>query len=93
MIEAAGIPTGITSDNIRLSKVIQARSVNAVVSPLAPLSCSDPKILEYLQAATAASTRRAYHHGQLGSASYLKLAEAYEVLAQEEEKLSLRYPK
>jgi hypothetical protein len=32
-------------------------------------------------------------HGQPGSGSYLKLAEAYEVLAQEEEKLSLRYPK
>jgi hypothetical protein len=52
----------ITSDNIHLSKVIQARSepLNAVVSPLAPFSCTDPKILEYLQAATAASTRRAY---------------------------------
>jgi hypothetical protein len=31
--------------------------------------------------------------GQLGSGSYLKLADAYDVLAQEEEKLSLQYPK
>jgi integrase len=52
----------ITFDNIHLSTVIQARREpqNAGVSPLAPLSCTDPKIREYLQAATAASTRRAY---------------------------------
>jgi hypothetical protein len=31
-------------------------------------------------------------HGQLGLASYLNLADAYEVLTQEEEKLALRYP-
>jgi integrase len=52
----------ITFDNIHLSKVIQVRSepLSAVVSPTAPFSCADPKILEYLQAATAATTRRAY---------------------------------
>jgi integrase len=51
----------ITDDNIHLSKVIgRHEPLNAVVSPIAPLSCTDPKILEYLQAATAASTRRAY---------------------------------
>jgi integrase len=56
------VSEAITFDNIHLSKVTQARGepLNAVVSPLAPLSCTDPKILEYLQAATAASTHRAY---------------------------------
>jgi integrase len=53
----------ITSDNIHLSKVIQAPSgsIGIVVSnPLAPFSSTDPKILEFITAATAPSTRRAY---------------------------------
>jgi integrase len=52
----------ITLDNIHLSRVIPPRGEppNAVVSPLAPFGCTDPKILEFLQAATAPSTRRAY---------------------------------
>jgi integrase len=63
MTEDNGVPAAaITRDNIHLSKVIQACSapVDAVVSPHAPLSCTDPKILEFLQAATASNTRRAY---------------------------------
>src|SRR5262249_5391284 len=50
-------------DNIHLSKVIHAdcEPVSAAISnPLAPLNCTDPKILEFLQAATAPNTRRAY---------------------------------
>jgi integrase len=47
--------TGLTRDSIHLSKVIHADC-----HPLSPLNCADPKILEFLQAATAASTRRAY---------------------------------
>jgi integrase len=53
----------ITSDNIHLSKVIHAdcESVSAAVSnPLSPLNCTDPKILEFIAAATAENTRRAY---------------------------------
>jgi integrase len=52
----------ITSDNFHLSKVIQTRSepLNAVANPFAPLSCADPKILEFIAAATAPNTRRAY---------------------------------
>jgi hypothetical protein len=50
----------ITSDNIHLSEPIQPRSGCADGTPLSILSCSDPKILEFLKAATAPSTRRAY---------------------------------
>jgi integrase len=53
----------ITSDNFHLSRPIPASSqvVSAVVSnPLSPLSCTDPKILEFIAAATAPNTRRAY---------------------------------
>jgi integrase len=62
MTEHNGIPApAITSDNIHLSKVIPTRLDDAAVSnPLAPLGCTDPKILEFIAAATAANTRRAY---------------------------------
>jgi integrase len=55
------VSEAITDDNIHLSKLIQVRSEPLdAVRPHAPLSCTDPKILEYLQAATAPSTRRSY---------------------------------
>jgi integrase len=51
----------ITSDNIHLSEPTQSRSSCADDgAPLSILSCSDPKILEFLKAATAPNTRRAY---------------------------------
>jgi hypothetical protein len=51
----------ITSDNFYLSQPIPPQFGDAAVSdPLSPLNCTDPKILEFLQAATASSTRRAY---------------------------------
>jgi len=54
---------GITSDNIHLSEVIQRTSQTAcaaVSNPLSFQNCSDPKILEFIAAATAPNTRRAY---------------------------------
>ncbi len=52
---------GITSDNIHLSRPISPRLGDiAVTNPLSPLSCTDPKILEFIAAATADNTRRAY---------------------------------
>jgi site-specific recombinase XerD len=53
------VSDGITRDNIHLSKVIQARSAVAS-NPLSPLGCTDPKILEFIAAATAENTQRAY---------------------------------
>jgi integrase len=53
----------ITSDNIHLSKVILPRHAPAIAAnsnPLSPLNCTDPKILEFITAATAPNTRRAY---------------------------------
>lgn len=51
----------ITSDNIHLSRPIPPSLGNAPVSnPLSPLNCTDPKILEFIAAATAPNTRRAY---------------------------------
>jgi hypothetical protein len=54
---------GITSDNIHLSKLIQpsheTTSVEASDRRL-PFNCTDPKVLEFLAAATAPNTRRAY---------------------------------
>jgi integrase len=51
----------ITSDNIHLSQPIPSTLNDAAISnPLSPLSCTDPKILEFIAAATAPSTRRAY---------------------------------
>jgi hypothetical protein len=53
----------LTRDNIHLSKVIQVRGepLSATISkPLSPLNCTDPKILEFIAAATAPNTRRAY---------------------------------
>jgi integrase len=50
-----------TSDNIHLSQPITSHFDCADDgTPLSPLNCTDPKILEFLQAATASSTRRAY---------------------------------
>ena len=53
----------ITSDNTHLSKVIQAPNEPASASlsnPIASFNCTDPKILEFIAAATAPNTRRAY---------------------------------
>jgi site-specific recombinase XerD len=51
----------ITSDNIHLSRPISPRLGDiAVTNPLSPLSCTDPKILEFIAAATAPNTQRAY---------------------------------
>jgi integrase len=49
----------ITRDNIHLSQVIQPRSP-VISNPLSPPNCADPKILEFIAAATAPNTRRAY---------------------------------
>ena len=54
---------GITHDNIHLSRPIQAgaRTAGAAVSnPLSPLGCTDPKVLEFIAAATAENTHRSY---------------------------------
>jgi integrase len=55
---------GITTrDNIHLSQGIQARPEplsEAVSNPLSALGCTDPKILEFVAAATAENTQRAY---------------------------------
>jgi hypothetical protein len=63
MAEDNGVPTpALTRDNTHLSKVIPRRAGDAVVSnPLAPFNCTDPKILEFIAAATAPNTRHAYH--------------------------------
>jgi integrase len=50
----------ITDDNIHLSKVIQARARKCRRQSSCAVWLHRSKILEYLQAATAASTRRAY---------------------------------
>jgi integrase len=53
----------ITRDNTHLSRPIPPASQTpsaAVSNPLSALSCSDPKILEFIAAATSANTRRAY---------------------------------
>ncbi len=55
---------GITSDNIHLSEVILhgVTQSNAVLSnPHWLQGCTDPKVLEFITAATASNTRRAYH--------------------------------
>ena len=55
--------TDITPDNIHLSKVIQPRRepVSAAFSnPHSVGGCTDPKILEFIDAATTPNTRRAY---------------------------------
>lgn len=66
MTEDNGVPApAITRDNIHLSQVIITPDLEtgpaAVSNPLSPLGCSDPKILEFIAAATASSTRHAYH--------------------------------
>jgi hypothetical protein len=51
----------ITSDNIHLSRPITPRLVCVDDgTPLSVLSCSDPKILEFIAAGTAPNTQRAY---------------------------------
>jgi integrase len=54
----------ITSDNIHLSKVITTPDLETglagVSNPVAPFNCTDPKVLEFIAAATAPNTRRAY---------------------------------
>jgi integrase len=53
----------VTSDNIHLSQVIPPRYAPVIAAnsnPLSPLNCTDPKILEFVAAATAPNTRRAY---------------------------------
>jgi integrase len=52
----------ITSDNLHLSEVIQDCSTpnGALRNPLSLAGCTDPKILQFVTAATASSTRRAY---------------------------------
>jgi integrase len=53
----------VTRDNIHLSRLIQPRfevGSAAVSNPLSFQDCADPKILEFIGAATASSTRRAY---------------------------------
>jgi len=65
MTEDDGVPTpALTRDNFHLSEPIHvnaeaARGLNNTLMSVA--SCSDPKILEFIEAATAENTRRAYH--------------------------------
>jgi integrase len=57
------VSVGITRDNIHLSEVIRARSQIAsddFCTKSSVHGCSDLKILEFLEVATASSTRRAY---------------------------------
>lgn len=61
--DLCGAEADFTDDNIHLSKVIRTapQTTNAAVcNPLSVQSCTDPKILELIAAATAANTRRAY---------------------------------
>src|SRR4051812_22258606 len=53
----------ITSDNLHLSEAIQpeqTRNFTDVCNPPAAIDCLDPAVLRFVQAATAANTRRAY---------------------------------
>jgi hypothetical protein len=51
----------ITSDNFQLSRPTTSRLVSADDgTPLSVLSCSDPKIIEFIAATTAPNTQRAY---------------------------------
>jgi hypothetical protein len=55
--------TGITHDNIHLSRPIlpASQSASAAVSnPLSFQGCADAKVLEFIAAATSSNTRRAY---------------------------------
>ena len=63
MIEAVDSPVPITSDNIHLSRPIPAPSQapNEIICTKSSIAgCSDRKILEFVAAATAENTRRAY---------------------------------
>ena len=64
MIDAVDSPSlDITSDNIHLSELIPvpSQAANAGVRTKTSIAgCSDPKILEFIEAATAENTRRAY---------------------------------
>jgi site-specific recombinase XerD len=64
-MEIANPSAPITHDNIHLSQPIERSSQpasGAVCNPLSLQSCTDPKILELIAAATASNTRRAYEH-------------------------------
>jgi integrase len=57
------VSDGITRDNIHLSEVISRTSQTAsaaVSNPLSFQDCADAKVLEFIAAATASNTRRAY---------------------------------
>ena len=57
----AGTPTGgITSDNIHLSEPIPAYAGEPFAAACNPQAQSDAKVAQFLQAAHAANTRRAY---------------------------------
>ena len=51
---------GITRDNIHLSEVIHRLTQSTAITRGPVEGCSDPKILEFVAAATAPNTRRAY---------------------------------
>lgn len=53
-------PPGITSDNIHLSEPIPTPNHSSAVDCKSVDGCTDPKILEFVRAATAENTRRAY---------------------------------
>jgi integrase len=62
-VDTGTAPTGITHDNIHLSPpiplgVTRPRADDSI--PLCFHDCTDPKVLEFLKAATASNTRRAY---------------------------------
>jgi integrase len=62
MIDACSSPSGpITFDNLHLSKPNQHIAQQSFADDCIPLSlCSDPKVLEFVAAATSANTLRAY---------------------------------
>jgi integrase len=58
------MPGEITSDNLHLSETIrldQTKNCSDVCNPPTAIDCPDPAVLRFVQAATAANTRRAYH--------------------------------
>jgi integrase len=58
-VDTGTAPTAITLDNIHLSKPIRVET--ALVTAGNPISlCTDPKVLEFIAAATSANTLRAY---------------------------------
>ena len=53
---------GITHDNIHLSEPIRAKAAAraGIANPLCDHECTDPKVLDFIAAATSANTLRAY---------------------------------